>query len=126
MNHLPNLTATEREIILGGAQPVKQSSLFDHPAPLSAKTDPWTSAAAGRELTISGMRAEQKLAVLKALQRNPGTTSAELAHNSALDRHLVARRLPDLRADDLVTNGIPQETRICAVTGRPSLVWRLK
>lgn len=122
--NIPTLTAAEREMILSGTP--KQPGLFDHPAPLTAKGDPWTSREAARELTRSGMRAEQKLAVLKALQQHPGTTSAELARESGLDRFLCARRLPDLRADDLVTNGVPQETRVCRVTGRPSLVWRLR
>jgi hypothetical protein len=40
-----------------------------------------------------------------------------------LDRHMVARRLPDLKHDGLVEQG---EMRTCKVTGRKAVTWRVK
>jgi hypothetical protein len=87
-------------------------------APLAANSDPASSHIAAAEITANGTRAAQKLAVLEALKSLPGSTSMELAQVARLDRHRVARRLPDLEADGLVRRGA------CAVTGRQAITWR--
>jgi hypothetical protein len=102
---------------------IQQAGLFDHAAPIASAKDPWTSHEAANDLTRSGIRAEQKLQVLKALRQYPGSTSAELAAKSGMDRYRTARRLPDLRADGLVTNGMPQQCKPCSVTGKMALIW---
>lgn len=104
-----------------------QSGLFDRHQPfphrqrIAANADPATSHAAAHELTKSGKRATQKATVLRALEIRPWSTSAELARVAKLDRHMVARRLPDLEADGLV---VRQPVRNCNVTGKLATTWR--
>jgi hypothetical protein len=57
---------------------------------------------------------------LASVMESPGKTAAEIAAAAGLDRHVVSRRLPDLRRASRVLNGQP---RACAVTGRLSLTW---
>jgi len=106
-----------------------QRSLFDQveahlrsqPAPLAARSDPATSHIAAREITMSGALDSQKRAVLDLLriQLRP-VTSAELAAAGGLDRYMVARRLPDLNRDGLVSRG---SARRCDSTGRLAITW---
>ena len=100
---------------------MKQPSLFDNREPLAANRDPITSHLAASQLTQSGARGKQKQRVLEALRSYPGRTSAELALAAALDRYLVARRLPDLRSDGLAQQGA---IRQCGVTGKQAVTWR--
>jgi len=59
--------------------------------------------------------------VLELVRKYPGRTSAELAAQSqGIDRWTAARRLPELRAAQLVRNGAE---RRCAVTGKRALTW---
>ena len=92
-------------------------------SPVAANADPDTSHAAARQVTKDGTRKRQALAVLAAVQRWPSRTSAELARMAGLDRHLVARRLPELadaRNGALVDRGV---ARRCNVTGKLALTW---
>ncbi len=101
-----------------------QPTLFDSFAnrePIAANVDPVTSHFAAAEITRSGLRSCQKAAVLAGLRMYPNLTSAELAVTWALDRYLVARRLPDLMHDGLVEQG---EIRNCRVTGRKAVTWK--
>lgn len=90
-----------------------QQLLFDadHSAPppmagLPAhRDDPPTSFAAARKIMSDGTRAKQKLDVLRAVIRHGGRTSRELAELTELDRHMVARRLPDLAEHEFVMRG---------------------
>jgi hypothetical protein len=94
--------------------------LFANSEPIARTSDPVTSAIAAKEITASGLRDSQKAAVLAWLGRAPRCTSAELARLSGMDRHLVARRLPDLEADGFVRkNG----ARACSVSGRLAVLW---
>ncbi len=97
---------------------------FPNRGPVAANADPASSHITGREITASGLRGRQKREVLKALHDcgNP-PTSAEIADMYDLDRHMVARRLPDLKHDGLVEQG---EMRTCKVTGRKAVTWRVK
>jgi hypothetical protein len=87
---------------------------------LTRQMDPWTSDAAIESLGKGGQLAEQRQAVLRALQQHPSCTSAELAVYMEVDRHLPARRLPDLRNLGLVTEG---PKRLCRIKGRMSVTW---
>jgi hypothetical protein len=52
--------------------------------------------------------------------KRPGSTAAEIAARSGLERHVPSRRLPELRQAGRIKNG-PQ--RVCTVTGNPSMTW---
>jgi hypothetical protein len=94
---------------------------FPDRQPLAATADPVTSFIAAADLTNSGRRRQQKLDVLKFLRvQTEPLTSAEIAAKSGLDRHLCARRLPDLEADKMVKRCAIRE---CSRTGRPCVTW---
>jgi hypothetical protein len=97
---------------------------FENRAPIAASADPWTSKAAGRQLTKSGRRDSQKGMVLECLRKYPlGVTSAELALFESLNRYLVARRLPDLERDGYVQR---LEAARCTVSGKFAVCWRVR
>ncbi len=89
-------------------------------SPAARSTDPATSHAAAREVTRNGVRDGQARAVLEALHGNPGSTTAELAKRSGIDRHAVARRMPELEKLELVRRGEPRK---CGATERSALTW---
>lgn len=106
----------------------RQPSLFDtvRPpnvrAPIAAAADPISSHIAAAEITSSGRRASQKAEILTWLrERNQAFTSAEIAGAAGMDRHMVARRLPDLWRDSLIERG---EMRVCTASGRQAITWR--
>ncbi len=104
-------------------RPVTQT-LFDMPLPLSRRTDPISSAEAERRLKISGRWNNQKLMVLRALEKHPGVTSAELSvAMDAKDRYLCSRRLPDLLKEGKVRKG---PIRTCAVCGVGCVTWTVE
>jgi hypothetical protein len=92
---------------------------FDRP--LSHPNDPLTSFAAGERFEKSGRLRGQMLLVLLALRKWPGKTSAELAELAGLDRHAVARRLPNLAERNLAERG-PE--RMCSICRCPCVTWR--
>jgi DNA-binding MarR family transcriptional regulator len=94
-------------------------SLFD---PLSAKGDPATSYVAAEKMQRTGRLAGQRKAVLDALNRHSGSTSAELAEIMAIDRHITARRLPDLEQMGLIRKG---PARYCAATRSQCVTWHV-
>ena len=95
--------------------------LFANRAPIAAAGDPESSHQSAHELTASGKRDAQKKQVLEALVgMKQAVTSAELAEWAVLDRHMVARRLPDLEADLLVRRA---GKRNCRITGHEAIVW---
>lgn len=83
-------------------------------------TDPDTSHEAARDIVESGMQAQQQAQVAAAVRRHPGLTSRELADAASMDRHKVARRLPELEADGLVVHGVP---RVCKLSGKRCQTW---
>lgn len=93
---------------------------FPNTEPLVRKDDPITSHISADELTASGKRSRQKMIVLDALRRFPGSTSQELAMKSGLNNDMVHKRLPDLRRDNFACNGDP---RRCKVTHKLALTW---
>lgn len=84
---------------------------FDQP--LAHGSDPLTSFAAGERFERSGRLRGQILLVLLGLRKWSGKTSAELAQLTGLDRHAVARRLPNLASRGLAERGPERECRIC-------------
>ena len=89
--------------------------------PLAHRVDPLTSFAAGERFQKSGWLRGQMLLVLLALRKWPGKTSAELAELAGLDRHAVARRLPNLADRGLAERGLERE---CKVYRTPCITWR--
>lgn len=88
--------------------------------PLARSGDPVTSKLAARELVDSGRLTAQQTEVLEALQRFPGSTSAELAEAAGIDRYRVARRLPDLERLGRAAKGV---RRICRAHGSKAVEW---
>ncbi|MCP4549479.1 MAG: hypothetical protein GY835_23740 [bacterium] len=72
--------------------------------PIARATDGGGSHAAADRLTRSGRRWTQCGLVMGAVHRWPGKTSRELAELMGADRHMVAKRLADLRAVGRVAN----------------------
>lgn len=70
---------------------------------MARASDHDSSHAAADELEASGRARAQREQVLALVRRWPGMTSAQLARLGAVDRHLVARRLPDLRSAGRIT-----------------------
>ena len=93
--------------------------LFDQ-IPSSHATDPITSLIAEDRVNRTGVRGKQCRQVFEALQRNPGSTSAELAYLMDVDRVMPARRLPDLEKLGFVKKG---DIRHCAATGSQCVTW---
>ncbi len=89
--------------------------LFEYP--LSRNSDPLSSFQAADRLSRSGKYLSQKEAVFEALRRNDGATSAELAAYMVVDRHMPARRLPDLVRDGRVTQGLPRSCKVLSGPG---------
>lgn len=84
-------------------------------------TDPISSHLAAAEMVDSGEQDRQCQIVLKLVRRCPGHTCSELAAFCVeLDRHQIARRLPDLRTAGKVRNGVE---RPCSVSGRTQCTW---
>ena len=77
-----------------------QLSLFDQPEtqhPLSRQSDPAGSFVAAAKYAASGRFKGDKQLVYEALRREPQPiTSKELARKMNADRHMLAKRLPDL------------------------------
>lgn len=98
--------------------------------PIAAKADPPTSAKAAAELTRSGARQRQIDRVVELVRQWPGCTSLELSRLSGVDRHLIAKRLPDARGQGMVLviadeHGRPVE-RCSEGSNRPAMQWVLK
>jgi hypothetical protein len=91
-------------------------------APLARSSDPLSSHLAADEFTRSGRRGAQKRALLSWLRgQSQPMTSAEIALASGMDRHGVARRLPDCERDGSVVRCGMRE---CRVNRGPALTWR--
>ena len=86
---------------------------FLESVPASATADPVTSHEAAAAITASGTRAAQTRTVADVVKQKPGATSAELAAAFGMDRHMVAKRLPDAEKAGLVYRG---PARVCETT----------
>lgn len=98
-------------------------TLFDIPPslPLAASAaDPHTSKLSAAEIDASGQRKHQCALVARLVKENPGKTSMELCRISGMDRHMIAKRLPDAEKLGLVARG---PARTCTYSGRQALTW---
>jgi hypothetical protein len=89
-------------------------------SPVARAADPKPSKLAAAEITASGRREGQLLAVLALVKKFPRSTSLELSRHSSLDRYVVARRLPELAHAGLVAK---RSVRQCVVGHRPATTW---
>jgi hypothetical protein len=88
------------------------------------RSDPSSSHEAAASIERTGTDEDQAAAVLEALNRFPGSTSAELAHFTKYDRHMVARRLPELVAERKVRQAAPNgHTVPCRMSGKKVCRW---
>jgi hypothetical protein len=88
-------------------------------------TDPASSHHAADKMQKTGKGRAQQLQVWELIRLHRGLTSMELsrtdtAKSMGLDRHMIARRLPELRQREEARNGAQ---RTCGVTGELSLTW---
>jgi hypothetical protein len=105
-----------------GLEPHPKLVRVPNRAPLARSSDPASSHIAAEEFTRSGRRANQKHQLLEWLrQQTRPLTSAEIARDSGLDRHGVARRLPDCERDRLVER---HPMRQCTAMGTPAITWK--
>ncbi|MGD9724680.1 MAG: hypothetical protein AB7O68_26510 [Pirellulales bacterium] len=92
-----------------------QLTLFDAPraGPLARASDPPGSYVAAAHLVTSGQFASQRDLVHAALRLQPRpVTSKRLAQLMNADRHLVAKRLPDLEREGRARRaGVEQGTK---------------
>lgn len=87
---------------------------------LARRTGPPTSHAAAEAEERRGRAASQRHLCLLEVWKRPGSTAAEIAARSGLERQVPSRRLPELRQAGQAKNGAE---RICTVTGNPSMTW---
>jgi hypothetical protein len=88
-------------------------------AQIAREDDPISSHLAADEVTQSGARLRQLVAVLILVCKHPGKTSLELAQYG-LDRYIIARRLPELERSGAVERG---GFTLCSVGGRTAIKW---
>lgn len=93
--------------------------------------DPASSKVAAHDMTATGRAKKQRAAVLRMVEETPGLTSAELAERHKADRHMLARRLPELRdAGVLEENreryGAVGMLRTCTVKRSIAMTWTLR
>lgn len=88
--------------------------------PAARNTDPRSSHLAAAEVTVTGRRHDHQQIVTAAVHAHPGLTSAELTKYTGLERHEVARRLPDAAVAGKVVRGAE---RRCANSGRIAVTW---
>lgn len=87
---------------------------------LARKDDVSTSHEAAEAIQNDETHRLQMDLVRKALCLYPGMTSAELASRSGIERHTVARRLPDLMKKGKAVRG---NKITCWATGYTSFTW---
>src|SRR5579863_405645 len=127
------------------ARKVGQSNLFDdedqpqylNKEPIARHADPVSSQLAAEKVTKSGRRSGIKWKIESWMRGHAidcarrALTSHEIHNRMGLpDRDFANfhKRLPDLRADDIVTNGPKDDSvfRLCTVSGNKCLVWWIK
>ena len=106
---------------------MNQQSLFAEPPSAqlpphcrSRRDDPESSRLAGASHEASGKAGSHRAIIAEALARWRGRTSAELAWLIDLDRHEVARRLPELERAGVARKGA---VRKCEQNGSQAVTW---
>jgi predicted HTH transcriptional regulator len=83
------------------------------------RTDPEPSHDAARQAERTTAET-QRMKCFAAVVASPGSSSAEIARQTGLDRHAAARRLPELRERGLLVNG---PMGICTESGKMAITW---
>lgn len=83
-------------------------------------TDPVTSHVAAYNVEASGKASTQRRACLVEVRRHPSQTSGEIAQALGMERHIPARRLPELREAGLIKNGAQRK---CTIMGTLMMTW---
>lgn len=83
-------------------------------------TDPITSHIAAEVNVMSGRRKAQQALTVAAVLAYPGSTSRELHEITGIDRHVLARRLPELERRGMIKRGV---SRICKYGIGPAVTW---
>ncbi len=88
--------------------------------PASKAADPITSYLAEKHVNCTGLRGHQQRQVAAIVKIYPGRTSAELSQLTGLERHLIAKRLPECETAGAVCRG---DHRQCTISGRLAVTW---
>lgn len=99
---------------------VKPDQPWASVAHLYRNGDPAPSREAAERVTAVGSRADHLKRIVAAVQAHPGSTSAELAEYSGLERHEAARRTADAANAGLIVRG---PSKPCSVGGRAATTW---
>ena len=92
--------------------------------PLPARTtDPVSSSEAAVEMIESGKMATQRMEVFAAFKRHGPATTLELSQATGMDRHMLAKRAPELERMKLLVRG---PVRLCKVGNRNATEWSAK
>jgi DNA-binding IclR family transcriptional regulator len=104
---------------------VSQMDAFDSIRfPRARREDPISSQDAADVMERTGLAKSQAQRVLAGLRRYPNSTSMELAKVAGLDRHMVGRRLSELREANLVQRiDRNNDTVPCAVSEKRVCRW---
>ena len=87
---------------------------------LARATDPGSSHSAAADLVASGKLRAQRSVTEAAVKRHPGQSSLRLAELTGLDRHMLARRLPELAREGRIWRG---PSAPCGTTDKPACTW---
>jgi hypothetical protein len=88
--------------------------------PAARRTDPETSHLAAAHIIANGARGHNQRQAAEAVRNFPGRTSRELAAECKMDRHELARRLPECKRAGAVFIGA---VKTCSISGRQALTW---
>lgn len=97
-----------------------QQTLIFESSYLARNSDPITSHAAAHEHVANGNQECHLKIIVEAIGKHPGSTSAELAEITGLERHEAARRTSDARRKGMAEQG---ESRPCRMSGKQSITW---
>jgi len=86
-------------------------------APCSRTSDPLSSKLADKEITLNGTREKQIKQAYEAVVKHRCCTSRELSELTGIDRHVLARRLPE--CVQVVKSGM----RKCIYSNRLCVTW---
>ena len=86
--------------------------------------DPLSSKLAAADVERDGTRRHQIEAITAIVRLHPGHTSMELSRLTGLDRYLIARRLPEAEALNLVWR--EAKLKRCAISGKLALTWQVR
>lgn len=90
--------------------------------PCSRTSDPLSSKLADKDITLSGIREKQIKQAYEAVKQHRNCTSRELSVLTNLDRHMLARRLPECRQ---VVKCSDENMRKCRYSNRSCVTWDL-